>query len=157
ADSQYALAQDTSTVFVSPGYVGCPAIPSVGDSLYTLLPNVRRIESHTAMNYTNGLTVTVNGDFNIANESDSISLRVNYDVRKLYGNNSISEMSTDSKFLMRFAWTKKNDQDTFAIQIDIASKPVPASTTRKMETTTSVSMDRLSLINIFVMPLLMLL
>ncbi|GMR30738.1 hypothetical protein PMAYCL1PPCAC_00933, partial [Pristionchus mayeri] len=134
ADSKYTLAQDASAVYVSPGYIGCPAIPSIGDSLYTLLPKVAGIQEYIKASDSNGLSLAVHGDYNIAKEADAIELTVNDKAKKLYGKNSILDTYDGSKFTVNFLWTKTNDKDGFAIQIDITSKqgvsnPVVATTT----------------------------
>ncbi|GMR30725.1 hypothetical protein PMAYCL1PPCAC_00920, partial [Pristionchus mayeri] len=91
--SQSDIGEDSSAVFVSPGYVGCPAIPSVGDSLYTLLPRVTGIEQHAMASNSNGLSLSISGHYNIAKESDAIALTVNGQTKKLYGKNSIADKS----------------------------------------------------------------
>ncbi|GMR30726.1 hypothetical protein PMAYCL1PPCAC_00921, partial [Pristionchus mayeri] len=136
-DAQYTLASDASAVFTSPGYVGCPAIPSVGDSLYTLLPRIAGIQDYAMALSSKGLSLMVHGDYNIAKESDAIILTVNGNTKRLFGKNSISDKEDGTTFTIDFSWTKKDNEDGFAIQIDIETKqgngPDPVATTTKSD------------------------
>ncbi|GMR51541.1 hypothetical protein PMAYCL1PPCAC_21745, partial [Pristionchus mayeri] len=110
---------DSSAVYTTPGYVGCP---SVGDALYSLVPPLTKIDADATLTNDTGLHIIVNGDYSIADQADALSLTINDDVMKLYGKNSISKSYDGSKVDVKLAW-KKNEKakDAFAVQIDVSS------------------------------------
>ncbi|GMS86871.1 hypothetical protein PENTCL1PPCAC_9046 [Pristionchus entomophagus] len=143
--------QEVSSVYVSPGYVGCN-----GDSLYTSLPIIASFDSSFTVKDSDGLLVGINGDYSIANKDDALTLTVNDDTQALFGSNTpISETYDATLFKIAVKWAKKNAWDRFALQIDVKSKVPKPSTTRKVpevDSTTSGA-QALTLLVSFLLPL----
>ncbi|GMR30728.1 hypothetical protein PMAYCL1PPCAC_00923, partial [Pristionchus mayeri] len=136
--TQSSMGQDSSAVYVSPGYVG------FGDSLYSLVPSITSIGPMVVVSRAEGLSVAVNGNYAISYQSDSLDLMVNMDIMTLTGKNSISKTYSDTEFAIALAWWKKEgSEDGFAIQVDIATDPrllpdhVTTTTTAKADTSSS--------------------
>ncbi|GMS93538.1 hypothetical protein PENTCL1PPCAC_15713, partial [Pristionchus entomophagus] len=110
--------EDSSAVYVSPGYVGCD---STGDSLYTFIPAVSVIDSSFSVADSNGLSVSVNGEYSIEKEADAITLTINENVQKLFGTQKFSQTSDADSFKIGISW-KNNDyksNNRFGLQIDV--------------------------------------
>ncbi|GMR30183.1 hypothetical protein PMAYCL1PPCAC_00378, partial [Pristionchus mayeri] len=139
---QSQMAMDSNTVYVSPGYVGCKIfVPSVGNSLYTLVPPISGIHADTYFGDPRGFAVTVWGYYDVLYEADSINLTIGTDEMRLFGDSQISKgYGGFYSSIIRLDWTKKEgSRDAFALQFTIKSYPLYPTTPTSVPTITSTT------------------
>ncbi|KAF8387144.1 hypothetical protein PRIPAC_76286 [Pristionchus pacificus] len=124
--SDPSAGADTSTIFVSPGYVGCESTKS---SAYSLTPAFKTaISTFSAPSDSYGYTLQVRGNFSMYYQNDFIVITINGGVQNLSNSGSTSRSQSSASIAVQFDPTNTRNPDQFAFQFDVTSKaPVETS------------------------------
>ncbi|GMR30750.1 hypothetical protein PMAYCL1PPCAC_00945, partial [Pristionchus mayeri] len=130
---------NTTSVFTSPGYVGCGIDANTGGpARYYFDNNLIGFDSSFTVQSDYGMSVHITGDYSITTVNDEVTLTVNDIEETLNGTNHAYSLSYEPQFKrspvqIGLKWQKQPfTQDSFAIQIDVIDKaPVIATTTTR--------------------------
>ncbi|GMR51160.1 hypothetical protein PMAYCL1PPCAC_21355, partial [Pristionchus mayeri] len=107
-DATSPLSPGSSSVYTSPGYVGCPLV----DTTYsTSTFNLGGIKADAYFTGSNLYEVRINGDYSIEQSADAVVLTVNTGVKKLYGSKQIARTYDSKTFNISIDW--KISQDSY--------------------------------------------
>ncbi|KAF8384129.1 hypothetical protein PRIPAC_73271, partial [Pristionchus pacificus] len=108
----------TSSIYVSPGYVGCG-----GTQLYAN-DYITKIQKQFKAQKSGGMCVQVYADYAISSVTSALSISVNKENLTLTDTGVLSKRYDGTNFDISLLWNKQGDRDStqFAAQIDLLAK-----------------------------------
>ncbi|GMT11889.1 hypothetical protein PFISCL1PPCAC_3186, partial [Pristionchus fissidentatus] len=105
----------TSSVYVSPGYVGC------GDAQLYTNDYVNKVQQGFKVQEPSGLCVKLSGKYAISSDLSAVSLNINNDNLRMTGTATVDKIYDGTSFDISILWNRQGDYDStqFAYQLDL--------------------------------------
>ncbi|GMR30184.1 hypothetical protein PMAYCL1PPCAC_00379, partial [Pristionchus mayeri] len=129
--NRFPLEENSSLVYISPGYVGCSYLQ---DQLYS---SNNQIVSDSFSVDSQSLDITA--DLSIPTHSEAVKIAVNNEKLELYGVDPAKKHFEGVHFDVSIDWTRKTPTSSFAVQFDLGVKSEMTSSTKSNNPATSTT------------------
>ncbi|GMT11887.1 hypothetical protein PFISCL1PPCAC_3184 [Pristionchus fissidentatus] len=105
----------TSSVYVSPGYVGC------GDAQMYTNDYVNKVQQGFKVQESSGLCVKLTGNYAVSSDLSAVSFNITNDNLRMTGTGSVDKIYDGTSFDISILWNRQEGYDStqFAYQLDL--------------------------------------